>query len=210
MLKAVQTKWISRLVAKTSIQEALMQFDQQLKDAAMSFQVRRKTTLIDFESHQIERGRDQVSSLIEIHYAIGARSGASSNNSPRITDGDTFTSPTESSEALASLGDGPSLECSASSFELVKQSCSSTESLLSSFTLIEADSMALEPGSELPPNVTPVPTEEEEFLANMSGDADEFGVRLCCLQYIPGSHLAHAILVPQISPIRRHRPQSKS
>jgi hypothetical protein len=37
MLKAAQTKWISRLVAKTSIQEALMQFDQELKDAAMSF-----------------------------------------------------------------------------------------------------------------------------------------------------------------------------
>jgi hypothetical protein len=40
MLKAAQTKWISRLVAKTSIQDALMQFDQQLRDAAMSFQVR--------------------------------------------------------------------------------------------------------------------------------------------------------------------------
>ena len=40
MLKAAQTKWINRLVAKTSIQEALMQFDQQLRDAAMSFQVR--------------------------------------------------------------------------------------------------------------------------------------------------------------------------
>jgi hypothetical protein len=119
--------------------------------------------------------------LIEIHYAIGARSGASSNGTPRITDGDTFTSPTESSEALASLGDGPTLECSASSFELVQQSRGSTESLLSSFTLVEVDSMALEPGSELPPDATPVPTEEEEFLANMSGDADEFGVRLCCL-----------------------------
>ena len=41
--------------------------------------------------------------------------------------------------------------------------------------------MALETGSELLPDATPVPTEEEEFLANMSGDADEFGVRLCCL-----------------------------
>jgi hypothetical protein len=40
MLKAAQTKWISRLVAKTSIQDALMQFDQQLRDASMSFQVR--------------------------------------------------------------------------------------------------------------------------------------------------------------------------
>ena len=40
MLKAAQTKWISRFVAKTSIQDALMQYDQQLRDAAMSFQVR--------------------------------------------------------------------------------------------------------------------------------------------------------------------------
>ena len=41
--------------------------------------------------------------------------------------------------------------------------------------------MALEPVTELPPDATPVPTEEEEFLANMTGDEDEFGVRLCCL-----------------------------
>jgi hypothetical protein len=46
MLKAAQTKWISRLVAKTNIQEALMERDQQLRDAAMSFQVRRQTALL--------------------------------------------------------------------------------------------------------------------------------------------------------------------
>jgi hypothetical protein len=155
-----------------------------------------------------ERGRDQVSSLIEIHYAIGARSGASSNDISRITDGDTFTSPTKSLEALASVGSGPALESSASSFELVQQSRGSTESLLSSFTLVEADSMVLEPGSELPPDATPVPTEEEEFLANMGGDADEFGVRLCCLY--SSSHWVHDTLVPQISPIRRRRLQGKS
>jgi hypothetical protein len=40
MLKAAQTKWISRFVAKTSIQDALVQYDQQLRDAAMSFLVR--------------------------------------------------------------------------------------------------------------------------------------------------------------------------
>jgi hypothetical protein len=131
----------------------------------------------DFLGHETERERDQVSSLIEIHYAIGA----SSRNTPRITDGETFTSPTQSSEALASSSGGTTLECSASSFELVRKSCGSTESLLSSFTLVEPHSIALEPGSELPPDATPVPTEEEEFLANMSGDADEFGVRLCCL-----------------------------
>jgi hypothetical protein len=145
MLKAAQTKWISRLVAKTSIQEALMRFDQQLKDAAMSFQVRRQIhCYTHFGGHETERERDQVSSLIEIHYAIGV----SSRNTPRITDGQTFTSPIQSSEALASLGDGTTLECSASSFELVQKSCDSTESLLSSFTLVEPDSMVLEPGSD--------------------------------------------------------------
>ena len=45
MLRAAQTKWIGRLVAKSSIQDALMQYDQQLRDAAMSFQVRRLTVL---------------------------------------------------------------------------------------------------------------------------------------------------------------------
>jgi hypothetical protein len=140
----------------------------------------RQTALLIFWAVKLNVS-DQVSSLIEIHYAIGARSGASSSNNPRITDGETFTSPTQSSESLASLGCGTTLECSVSSFEFVQQSCGSTESLLSSFTLVEADSMALEPGPELPPDATPVPTEEEEFLANMSGDVDEFGVRLCCL-----------------------------
>lgn len=114
--------------------------------------------------------------MIEIHYAIGARSGASSNNTPRITDGDYVTSPTGSSEDLASLDDRPTLKCSASSFELVQKSRGSSESLLSSFTLVEADSVALEPVSELPLDATPVPTEEEEFLSNMTGDEDEFGV----------------------------------
>ena len=46
MLKAAQTKWINRLVAKTSIQEALMQYEQQLRDAALSFQVRCRTSLL--------------------------------------------------------------------------------------------------------------------------------------------------------------------
>jgi len=56
MLKATQTKWISRLVAKTSIQEALMQFDQQLRDAAMSFQVRRQTALLIFGAMKLNVG----------------------------------------------------------------------------------------------------------------------------------------------------------
>jgi hypothetical protein len=40
MLKATQTKWINRFIAKTSIQDAVLEYDQQLRDAAMSFQVR--------------------------------------------------------------------------------------------------------------------------------------------------------------------------
>ena len=124
--------------------------------------------------------RRQVSSLIEIHYAIGSRSGASASNLARITDEDIVSSPIESSETLTSLGDA-TLESSVSNFEVVKQSRSSAGSSHSSFTLIEADPEALEPESESPRPVTPVPTEEEEFLANMSGDTDGFGVRPCYL-----------------------------
>ncbi len=36
-------------MAKTSIQDALTQFDQQLRDAAISFQVRRLIGLLIFE-----------------------------------------------------------------------------------------------------------------------------------------------------------------
>ena len=64
MLKAAQTKWISRLVAKSSIQEALMQFDQQLRDAAMSFQVRRHNALLVLGSHGTER-RARLGLLID-------------------------------------------------------------------------------------------------------------------------------------------------
>jgi hypothetical protein len=96
---------------------------------------------------KIDGERGQVSSLIEIHYAIGAISGASSSNPPRITDGDVVVSPTESSEVLSSLGDA-ALESSVSNFEVVKRSRSSAESSHSSFTLIEADSEVPEPESE--------------------------------------------------------------
>jgi hypothetical protein len=40
MLKTAQTKWINRFMARTSIQDAVVQYDQQLRDAATSFQVR--------------------------------------------------------------------------------------------------------------------------------------------------------------------------
>ena len=106
--------------------------------------------------------------------------GACSSDPPRITDEDIVTSPIESSEALSPLGESP-LNCSVSSFEVVRRSRGSAGSSHSSFTLIEDDSEALEPDSDLPPPETPVPAEEEEFLANMIGDTDEFGVRLWCL-----------------------------
>jgi hypothetical protein len=157
---------------------------------------------------KIGRERGQVSSLIEIHYAIGARSGASSSNPPRITDGDVVSSPIESSEVLPSLGDA-ALGSSVSNFEVVKRSRGSAESSHSSFTLIEADSEAPELELESPPPATPVLTEEEEFLANLSGDTDEFGVRLRCL-YLPSYLWLIEALVPQISPIRCRRPQGKS
>ncbi|KAH9977429.1 hypothetical protein BJV74DRAFT_888489 [Russula compacta] len=155
MLKAAQTKWISRFVAKTSIQDALMQYDQQLRDAAMSF---------------------QVSSLIEIHYALGTMSGASSNYPPRIANEDIVTSPIESPEPTEALC-GSAFDCSISSFEVVNRFRSSTGSSHSSCTFVQPDSEAPEPESESPPPPTPVPTEEEEFLANMNGDTDEFGFR---------------------------------
>jgi hypothetical protein len=130
---------------------------------------------------KIDGEHRQVSSLIEIHYAIGAMGGASSSTPPRITDKDIVSSPIESSETLFSLSDA-ALESSVSSFEVVKRSRGSAGSSHSSFTLIEADSETLEPESEsLASSATPVPTEEEEFLANMCGDTDEFGVSLRCI-----------------------------
>jgi hypothetical protein len=43
----------------------------------------------------------------------------------------------------------------------------------------------------------------------MCGDTDEFGVRLYLLMPRTAP-LIHANLVPQIPPIRRHRPQGES
>lgn len=46
MLSAAQAKWISRFVAKASMQDALVQYDQQLRDAAMSLQVRCRSAFV--------------------------------------------------------------------------------------------------------------------------------------------------------------------
>ena len=164
------------------------------------------------EGAKLTSRRDQVSSLIEIHYALGIRSGASSSDPPRITNEDIVTSPIESPDVPPSLGGSTTV----SSFEFVKHPRGSTGSSSSSFTLVEADPPeAPELESENPPPPPPsestaVPTEEEEFLANMSGDTDEFGVRPRCLCLGLPSGLHEPYLVPQISPVRRHHPQGKS
>ncbi|KAI0295110.1 hypothetical protein B0F90DRAFT_1670229 [Multifurca ochricompacta] len=151
MFKAAQTKWISRFVAKTNIQDALVQYDQQLRDAATSF---------------------QVASLIEIHYAIGAMKGGSAKNLSTITDAEVVTSPIESLETRP-------LSCSTleSSFESIRRSRDSTESTISSFTFVDADPENLVPESDAQPPALPVPTEEEEFLDGINGETDEFGFR---------------------------------
>lgn len=51
MLRAAQTKWIGRLMAKSSIQDALVHYDQQLRDAAMSFQVRGHSFIPHWQNH---------------------------------------------------------------------------------------------------------------------------------------------------------------
>jgi len=103
---------IRRGLEKAKIQDELTQHEQKLSRAERRF---------------------QLSSSIEMRYAVGAPSAASSNSPPRIPDQD---------QDLIT--------------EVVKRSCGHV-------------------GSPLPANA--VYTEEEEFLANMSGDTDEFGFR---------------------------------
>lgn len=158
MLKAAQTKWIGRFMAKSSIQDALSQYDQQLRDAAMSF---------------------QLASLIEIHYAIGSSRENSSTKPLRITGEDIVTSPVEFPEPLISQSAARSMsESIVSTFEPVNQStrCSS-ESTDSSFTFVEADPESFVTESEPQAPAIPEPTEEELFLADLSGETDEFGFR---------------------------------
>ncbi|KAI0278986.1 hypothetical protein BC826DRAFT_611667 [Russula brevipes] len=98
--------------------------------------------------------RFQVSSSIETRYVLGVLSAASSNTPARITDQDqdVVTNTIGSPGASSSLGWSP-FDSPGTRSEVVKRSC----------------------GSPLPANA--VYTEEEEFLANMSGDTDEFGFR---------------------------------
>ena len=69
-------------------------------------------------------------------------------------------------------------ESTVSTFEFVNQNTRcSTESSDSSFTFVETDPEALITESESQTPATPGPTEEELFLADLSGETDEFGVR---------------------------------
>ncbi|KAH9018940.1 hypothetical protein EDB84DRAFT_1566241 [Lactarius hengduanensis] len=155
MLKAAQTKWIGRFMAKSSIQDALLHYEEQLRDAAMSF---------------------QLASLIEIHYTIGSAKGDSSTTSPRITGEDIVMSPVEFPEPLSSQLSMS--ESTVSTFDLVDQNTRcSRESTESSFTFVEADPEALVPDSESQTPAIPEPTEEELFLSDLSGETDEFGFR---------------------------------
>ncbi|KAH9017393.1 hypothetical protein EDB85DRAFT_2294882 [Lactarius pseudohatsudake] len=150
MLRAAQTKWIGRFMAKSSIQDALLRYEEQLRDAAMSF---------------------QLASLIEIHYAIG-----SSTKSLRITGEDIVMSPVEFPEPL--LSQLSMSESTVSTFDFVDQNTRcSRESTESSFTFVEADLEALVTDSESQTPAIPEPTEEELFLSDLSGETDEFGFR---------------------------------
>ncbi|KAH9003771.1 hypothetical protein EDB86DRAFT_2273783 [Lactarius hatsudake] len=155
MIKAAQTKWIGRFMAKSSIQDALLRYEEQLRDAAMSF---------------------QLASLIEIHYAIGSAKGDSSTKSLGITGEDIVTSPVEFPEPLSSQLSMS--ESTVSTFDLVDQNTRcSRESTESSFTFVEADPEVLVTDSESQTPTIPEPTEEELFLSDLSGETDEFGFR---------------------------------
>ncbi|KAI0288499.1 hypothetical protein BC826DRAFT_689779 [Russula brevipes] len=96
--------------------------------------------------------RFQLSSSIEMRYVLGAPSAASSNTPPGIPDqGRDVTNTIVSPGASSSLGWSPVTRSG-----VVKRSCGHA-------------------GSPLP--ATPVHSEEEEFLASMSGDTDELGFR---------------------------------
>ncbi|KAI0289124.1 hypothetical protein BC826DRAFT_636418 [Russula brevipes] len=99
------------------------------------------------------RWRFQLSLSIETRYALSAFSGAPSNNTPRIAYQGIIANPMGSLEAPSSLAGYPS-KCPVSSFEVVDQFHGHGKS---------------------PSPAHPIPTEEEEFLADMIGDTDEFG-----------------------------------
>ncbi|KAI0288497.1 hypothetical protein BC826DRAFT_1107713 [Russula brevipes] len=136
MCRLSQMNRIRRGLEKAKIQDELTQHEQKLSRAERRF---------------------QLSSSIEMRYAVGAPSAASSNTPPRVPDQDQddVTNTIGSPGVSSSLGWSP-FDSPMTRSEVVKRSCGHV-------------------GSPLLANA--VYTEEEEFLANMSGDTDEFGFR---------------------------------
>jgi hypothetical protein len=141
--------------------------------------LRRFLFLSFISEHVIEHDRDQLSLSIETRYALGALGGASSNNPPRIADQGVVANPMKSPEAPSSSTKYPS-KCSVSSLEVVHQFHGHGSSLLPFLAIIKADLDCLQPELESPSFEFAMSTEEES-LANIMGDTDEFGVRPCCL-----------------------------
>ena len=95
-----------------------------------------------------------------------------------ITGEDIVTSPVEFPEPLFSQSSTKSMsESTVSTFEFVDQNTRCFTESVDSFTFVEADPEALVTESESQVPAVPEPTEEELFLADLSGETDEFGVR---------------------------------
>jgi hypothetical protein len=193
---------IRRGLEKAKIQEELMQHEQKLSRAERRFQVRRPISYFFFIAACDWAEWDQLSSSIEMRYVLGVPSAASSNTPPRIPDQDqdVTTNTIGSPGASSSLGWSP-FDSPVTRSEVVMRSCGHVGSSLPFLVIIEAhaDALELRSGSPLPANA--VYTEEEEFLANMSGDTDEFGVRSCCFDpRCPGSPIfSFAIITNRMS-----------
>jgi hypothetical protein len=179
----MQMSLIRRGFEKSSIQHQLIQHEQKLEGARWRFQVRFLVFLsppLTWE-RATEHDRDQLSLSIETRYALGALGGALSNNPPRIVDQGVIANPIGRSTAPSPLAGYPS-KCSISNFEVVNRFRGHGSSFVPVFlAIIKADLEGPQPESESPSPTIPTPTEEGEFLVNVIGNTDEFGVRPCCL-----------------------------
>ncbi|KAI0041685.1 hypothetical protein FA95DRAFT_1640934 [Auriscalpium vulgare] len=164
MQKASEGSWFSRFVSKAMIETALTDYERQLDDAAIAF---------------------QMASLIEIHYAIGTLQRSSTGGSlQRSSTGRSLQlidSPVSMSPALGSIDPSTQLSQLSQSATLVDadpeelslSKASFDSSRASSFVLVEETG----PAEVTEPAVPPLPTEEEVFLASITEANDEFGFR---------------------------------
>jgi hypothetical protein len=180
MCQLMQMSLIRRGFEKSGIQEQLIRHEQKLDGARWRFQVRCAVFFFSFfflHERVTDHGRDQLSLSIETRYVLSAFGGAASNNPPRIVDKGIIANPMESPEAPSSLAGYPS-KCPVSSFEVMDQFHGHSGSLLPFLAIVTADSEDLQPDLESPSPAIPMPA-EGEFLADVIGDTDEFGVRPC-------------------------------